>query len=173
MGTFRVKCRQYIWVELSGLPLLWPFVSVESLIEGFATLIRLLTLTIKNRHPTVIIAQIVCHSHTSLPVIFDAALGNFAFQVSIKIFDTSQSGDLSSRSATGTQRVDTRLASVPVILVVGASKASSSITAVGSDLASNSPHRSPGAAATVNSLVAVLIGQHQLLEQFPCKDRSF
>ena len=113
MGTFRVERRQYMSVELSGLPLLWPFVSVESLTEGFATLICLSTSTIKNRYPTVIIAQIVCHIHTSLPVIFDTALGNFAFQVSIKIFNTSQFGDLSSRSATGTQRVDTLLAQGP------------------------------------------------------------
>jgi len=80
MGTYHIERRQHLWIELSGLPPFeWPFKSVADLIGGYANLIRLSTLTIKSKHPTVIIAQVACHNHTSLPVVFDAALGNFAF----------------------------------------------------------------------------------------------
>ena len=88
MGTLRIEHCLHIWVELSGLSYLeWSFESVQELAGGFSNLVRLSFATIQNRHPTVIIAKVACHDHLSLPITFNATLGNFAFKVHIKVFN--------------------------------------------------------------------------------------
>ena len=110
VGTLRLEHSIHIWVELSGLlQLEWPFESIVELVDGFANLVRLSSSTIQNLHSTVLIAHVACHNHSFLPATFDAASGNFAFKVHVKIFDiTSNKDGGAGRLGAGSSRVEAR-----------------------------------------------------------------
>jgi len=71
--------------------------------------------TALNDQPTAIIALVACHSPSSLLTTFDVTLGNFAFVISMKIFNADGKHVKSSSRSAARFAQDARPSSTPVI----------------------------------------------------------